>query len=129
MKGKSYPFFPAKELKCKCALCGAHQMPEDFMEALVALRIDVDFPMPLSSAWRCPSHNNRVSSTGFTGPHTKGAVDVRVYGEEAVILIERAIHHGFTGIGVSQKGPKGHRFIHLDRLIETFAPRPWIWSY
>ena len=35
-------------------------------------------PLQITSAYRCPSHNDSVSSTGMAGPHTTGlAVDIR----------------------------------------------------
>ena len=43
-------------------------------------------------------------------------------------VLDKGIAHGFTGIGVNQKG--GGRFIHLDIAeIENYSPRPHIWSY
>ena len=86
-------------------------------------------PMNLSSAYRCPDYNLRVSpSTGRTGPHTMGAVDVLCFGEEALRLTIVASAGGWTGVGISQKGEHAIRFIHLDRL-PSMPPRPWIWSY
>jgi hypothetical protein len=47
-----------------------------------------------------------------------------------VDLIELAIKESITGIGVHQKGPREHRYIHLDDLPNSpDSPRPWIWSY
>jgi hypothetical protein len=47
--------------------------------------------------------------------------------EEAYILVEVALKHGIPRIGISQKGPVGSRFIHLDMDTSRAAPR--IWSY
>lgn len=103
-------------------------MHPDFMSKLVALRTYLDFPFPVSSAFRCPEHNQRVSSTGANGPHTTGrAIDIAVRGEQAYEIVSQAARFGFTGIGVAQKG--GGRFIHLDDLEYPDAPRPWVWSY
>lgn len=103
-------------------------MSPDFMAKLVALRVFLDFPFPLSSAFRCPEHNNRVSSTGFDGPHTTGrSVDIAVSGNQAYEILANAPRFGFTGIGVHQRG--GNRFIHLDDLQAPDFPRPWVWSY
>jgi hypothetical protein len=44
---------------------------------------------------------------------------------DAYRLAKLAFDHGFTGIGINQKG--GGRFIHVDDLAD--APRPTIWSY
>jgi len=38
--------------------------------------------------------------------------------------------HGFTGIGVAQRGPHNKRFIHIDNIVNSdTSPRPTIWSY
>jgi len=85
-------------------------------------------PMTVTSGARCPTHNAKVSSTGLTGPHTKGAIDFGLRGGDALTVIGIALREGFTGIGVNQKGDK--RFVHLDDLPnEPNQPRPWIWSY
>lgn len=117
------PHFTPAELVCKCG-CG--MLPEpDFMEKVERLRNFCGFPLPVTSAARCPDHNEKVSRTGRTGPHTTGrAIDIGVRGAQAVTLISLALDEGFTGIGVSQKGAS--RFIHLDDLIEG---RPTTWSY
>ena len=119
--------FTRDELQCHCG-CGGCQMDERFLERLEALRQAFGAPLRLSSAWRCPDYNERISATGRTGPHTTGhAVDVLISGKDAYRLIHLALSLGFTGIGISQHGPHEKRFIHLDDL--TDGPRPWVWSY
>ena len=118
--------FTDKELSCRCG-CGEYIDDEVFLYNLQRLREMYGSPMYLSSAKRCPEYNVRVSSTGPEGPHTKAAVDVVVYGREAYRLLWMAMASGFTGIGVSQKGPWADRFLHLDRLIDD--NRPWVWTY
>lgn len=120
------PNFSNAELACKCG-CGLLP-PRAFMNKVQALRDAYGKPMHVASAARCPTHNAKVSSTGLDGPHTKGAIDVEVRGGDALQLVGFALQHGFTGIGVSQKGAS--RFIHLDDLPNgPGCPRPWIWSY
>ena len=119
--------FSTDELKCRCG-CEIPGMDEEFMRKIETLRVEYEKPLGVSSAYRCPEHNSRVSKTGLSGPHTTGqAIDLRVSGEDAFNLIEIALVMGMTGIGVSQKGLHGARFIHLDNLIGN--NRPWIWSY
>lgn len=117
------PNFNSIELACKCG-CG--MLPAlDFMLKVQALRDELGFVMPVTSAARCPSHNSAVSATGKAGPHTTGrAIDIAVRGEQAVRLVRAALNAGFTGIGIAQKGAS--RFIHLDDLQ---SGRPTIWSY
>lgn len=123
---RAYPNFSEAEFRCRGS--GRCDMDPEFMEALQTLRTALGFPFIVSSGFRSPEYNNRVSSTGLDGPHTTGkAVDIRVYGERAYRLVAAAPQYGFSGIGVSQKGNHASRFIHLDRGLPDL--RPWIWSY
>jgi len=120
-------YFKDSELACKCG-CG--MLPKaDFMARVEKLREACGFPFIVTSAARCADHNARVSSTGAYGPHTTGrAIDIGVSHGRAYHLIAEALAHGFTGIGVQQKG--GSRFIHLDDLPNAPGqPRPTVWSY
>lgn len=124
----TWPFehFTKEELECKCG-CGG--LPElDFVKKLERLREELGFPMPVTSGYRCPDYNARVSSTGRTGPHTTGrAVDIGVDRYRAWRLILEAMPE-FTGIGLQQKGQG--RFVHLDDLPNAEGqPRPTVWSY
>lgn len=112
-----------------CHHCGEMHIPMASIERLQRVRNRFG-RMVVSSGYRCPTHNDRVSSTGRDGPHTKGAFDILVAGARALELVEIAREEGFTGIGVSQKGPHDKRFVHLDDLPnEAGQPRPWLWSY
>ncbi|WP_173361576.1 D-Ala-D-Ala carboxypeptidase family metallohydrolase [Magnetococcus marinus] len=130
MSEQSWPHFSHTELECHCG-CGSQEMDPEFMERLEDLRGAYDKPMPVTSAYRCPNHNASVSKTGPSGPHTTGmAVDIQVAGEDAHKLMTLALYHGFTGVGVRQRGPHQARFLHLDTLeADTNRPRPTIWSY
>ena len=126
--------FNEDELRCKCG-CGKMLFTDRAVGYLEDLRVAVGFPLPVSSGYRCPSHNDRVSSTGAFGPHTvysddNVTVDLRVLGGSALEVLRQALALGFTGVGVSQKGPRGTRFVHLDRLpVGGRHPRSWLWSY
>jgi len=115
--------FTDNELSCRCG-CGQKIEDEVFLYNLQRLREMYGEPMYLSSAFRCPEYNAKVSTTGANGPHTKAAVDVLVYGEDAQRLLWMAMASGFTGIGVKQNGRWSSRFIHIDR-----REIPWVWSY
>lgn len=120
-------WFNRAEFKCKH--CGEEKMDGPFLELLDELRTRCGFPLIVTSGYRCPVHNQRVSTTGPDGPHTTGrAVDIAVSRHRAYTLLRHAIDLGFTGIGIQQKGAS--RFIHLDTLEEPeHAPRPTLWSY
>jgi len=120
--------FSRDELACKH--CEKMEIPLASIQRLQRVRDRVGHFLKVSSGYRCPEHNNAVSGTGYTGPHTKAAFDVAVHGNEAYSVVQAAIAEGFSGIGVNQKGPLEQRFIHLDDLPdEDGRPRPTIWSY
>ena len=123
-----WEYFSVDELKCK----GTDEcnMDEGFMERLVTLRHKFNKPMVISSGYRSSSYN-QVIGGARNSPHLYGkAVDVLVSGKAAHKLIGLAIQHGFTGIGVSQRGSHESRFLHLDTMDNSdIHPRPWIWSY
>ena len=122
--------FSWKEMQCQCG-CGRSDMDRDFMDLLQQLRDRVG-PLSITSGFRCKAHNQAVSSTGSTGPHTTGkASDVKCSGELASKVNIEASRLGFTGFGFSQRGKHSNRYIHLDTLKndETKGPRPTVWSY
>lgn len=121
--------FRESEFRCQC--CGEAKMNMEFILLLDDLRHRVGMPLRVSSGYRCPWHNDKVSTTGFNGPHTTGrAVDLAIYGPDAFRVLTQASLGGWMrGIGVNQKGPLNKRFLHLDNLEEPDHPRPRIWSY
>jgi len=119
-------YFAPVELSCKC--CGANKFNPETLSKLNKLRELVGHPITLSSAYRCEAYNKRI---GATQTHATGqAVDVLVSGAQAYDVIKKAIECGFNGIGVSQKGDRASRFIHIDDLpINGAILRPAVWSY
>jgi uncharacterized protein YcbK (DUF882 family) len=103
-------------------------MDLEMVKKLEALREEFGQPMRLSSAYRDPKlHPRERMKPNGPGYHGKGmAVDVLIYGADAIRLLKLAIQHGFNGIGINQKNDFSQRFIHLDtRNPEKSA----IWSY
>lgn len=119
--------FKRSEFSCKH--CGANLMQDWFLVLIDQLRHRHGRPLVISSGYRCPEHNARVSSTGLAGPHTTGcAVDLRVARAEAYNVLRLAMEMEFPGIGIAQKGAE--RFIHIDALVDAPGrPRPTVWSY
>lgn len=108
-----------------CSHCGENKINPRLIDALDDLREMCGFPLKVTSGYRCPVHNQNVSTTGPNGPHTTGlAADLAVDRGKAIVLLQIALNDTrFTGFGVNQKGEG--RFIHLD-LIDR--PRT-VWSY
>ena len=123
-----WEYFSVDELKCKGT--DECEMDEGFMKKLEALRHEFNEPMIVSSGYRHESYN-QVIRGAKNSPHLYGkAVDVVISGKSAYRLMKLAIEHGFTGIGVSQRGPHEKRFLHIDTMENSDThPRPWIWSY
>ena len=121
-------FTPA-EMACKED--GTLEIHTDFMDKLQAVRTALAHPMVITSGFRTPEYNRKVSKTSYDGPHTTGrACDIKVYGPRMLEILALALEHGFTGIGLKQKGPLHLRFIHLDDLDKALGrPRPWCWTY
>lgn len=125
--------FDPSEFACHCGECGStgEEMDIAFVYKLDQLRARTNRPMIITSGYRCPEHNDSVSSTGRDGPHTTGrAADVSISGGEAFYLVQQCSLGGWmSGIGINQKGPHDTRFIHLDDLTGPDRPRPRIWTY
>lgn len=125
MNWADYPNFSPAEFRCRHT--GKDGMHPEFMARLQRLRAAYGKPMRITSGFRDRTHPVELCKAR-PGAHTAGrAADVAVQGEDAIRLITLAVQHGFTGIGVQQKGPA--RFIHLDDLQAPAWPRPAIWSY
>ena len=121
MDWSDFKYFKEDEFKCRH--CGLARMDHDFVDKLDTVRGIVQFPLRVSSGYRCPVHNKAVSTTGETGPHTTGmAADILLSGPKAREFLTIAVKF-FPGIGISQKGPLMQRFIHVDDLESR------LWSY
>ena len=125
--------FKPSEFACSCWDCTStgEEMDLNYIYALDQLRERQGSPMVITSGFRCPAYNDRISSTGFNGPHTTGrAADVGVSGERAYRLVQQSSLGGWMqGIGINQRGPHSNRFIHLDDLESPDHPRPRVWTY
>lgn len=120
MNWSDYPNFIEAEFRCRH--CGKQEMKPEFMGRLQALRDIFKRPMSITSGYRCANHPIEKAKPD-PGMHSTGmACDVGVQGADAHELLRLAMHIGFTGIGVQQKG--ANRFIHLD-----LGKTPRIWSY
>ena len=120
------PNYTANEMACRCG-CGIAETDPEFMLMLQELWDQMQGPLRVSSGRRCDHHNDRVSTAKNkkNGVHTLGqASDILISGERAMLLFEKARQIGFSGIGLSQRGPHQDRFVHLDT-----KPRKALWSY
>jgi uncharacterized protein YcbK (DUF882 family) len=99
-------------------------MNDLFMYKIESLREEFGKPMRVSSAYRDPVRHPAESRKTVPGYHAQGrALDILVSGNDAWRLVALAMDYELS-VGISQKGPHEHRFIHLDD-----RPEPIIWSY
>lgn len=120
MNWSNIQHFKESEFKCHCG-CGRADMDQQFIERLDMVRGKLGFPISINSGYRCPAHNDKVSSTGRTGPHTTGkAADLGLSYTGARKALT-TLSEVFNGIGLQQKGES--RFVHVDAL------EPRIWTY
>lgn len=119
----TFRYFKREDFACKH--CGENKIDDQFVHRLDDLRHRCGFPLIISSGYRCPIHNQAVSSTGPNGPHTTGkAADVAVDRARARTVIAVASQMGFAGLGINQKGEG--RFVHVDDIER---PTATVWSY
>ena len=118
-----YEFFTEQELTCKC--CGENHMDELFMRKVVRIRAKLGFPFSVNSAYRCPEHNNNVSSTGLDGPHTTGrALDIKANSRQKALIMRAAAEEGMTRFGIAKS------FVHFDDLTGGDGfDESVIWTY
>jgi zinc D-Ala-D-Ala carboxypeptidase len=124
---KYAPYFTKEEFDCKHT--GKNEMQVEFMDRLLAVRLEYGQGMRVTSGYRDPSHPKEVKKTSI-GAHPEGrAGDFSVDRGNAYRLLFIALNHGFTGIGIKQNG--NGRFIHLDDIPKgtTGFLRPTVWSY
>jgi hypothetical protein len=123
-------FFERREFLCPC--CESEGMDSDFLRKLDDIRRRLNFPLPVTSGYRCPDYNDKISTTGRNGPHTTGkAADLSLMGRQAFQFVQQASLGGwFTGIGLRQHGAHTKRFIHVDDLPSGDGRfRPTVWTY
>mgnify|MGYP003140329232 FL=1 len=118
-KWKNFKF---DEFKCSC--CGRVDINSDLLDLLQTAR-DTLGPLTITSAYRCPNHNDSVSSTGMSGPHTTGkAVDIHVSNSQHRKQLIDYFTNKVSGLGIAKT------FIHIDIISsDELAHRPNAWIY
>lgn len=119
------PYFGRDEFACSHT--GSCRMQSHFMRKLLDIRMDYGKPMVISSGFRDPSHPIEAKKER-SGEHTFGtAVDVAVQGVDAMRLLQVALAHGISRVGVKQDN-KGTEYLHLG-VGGPGLPNPALWSY
>ena len=115
--------FKPDEFKCSC--CGRLDIYSDLLDLLQKAREDLGSAITINSGYRCPEHNDSVSSTGLAGPHTTGkSVDIHVSNSQHRKQLIDYFANKVTGIGIAKT------FIHIDTISpEELSHRPNCWLY
>ena len=115
--------FNLDEFKCKCG-CDHVSIHSDLLYLLQTAR-NILGPIQITSAFRCNEHNDKVSSTGLSGPHTTSkAVDIHVSNSQHRKELIDYFAPKVTGLGIAKT------FIHIDILSpEELSHRPNCWLY
>lgn len=110
------PHFAWSDIVCPC--CQRVMLTDQLwrhMDALEALREQLDFGLIINSGYRCPKHNAAVGSSKnsqhmifATDVRPAYSGDIRLDNARLETLFDRAEAHGFTGIG------RYRTFAHLD---------------
>lgn len=80
----------------------------------------------ISSGYRSPEYNARVSKTGLTGPHTTGrAVDISCSGVKQRRVLKVALDMDIPGIGPDARSARGSRYVHIDYAREANDLQFW----
>ena len=109
----------------KCQHCGELKIDEELMDLIQEARETLG-PLRITSGFRCSEHNNNISSTGPSGPHTTGmAVDIHVSNSQHRKQLIDYFATKVTGLGVAKT------FLHIDLLKPEhgFEMRPNAWKY
>ena len=126
--GSRWPNFNPEEFQCKSS--GELKISEAVLDFLQAYRNVLGKGVSINSGYRCPEHNNSVSSTGLDGPHTTGwAIDVSTNSNTQYQLLKFAMSYNPQplGIGIAKT------FTHIDfcnaDMNDKFLVRPNVWRY
>ena len=109
----------------KCQHCGELKIDEELMDLIQEARETLG-PLRITSGYRCSEHNNNISSTGPTGPHTTGkALDIGTNSSQQRKELIDYFATKVSGLGIAKS------FIHIDILTaeDGFEMRPNSWVY
>lgn len=114
MEHWDWPDFTPAEIACRD---GSLMVNADAMDILQCLRVILDFPLIITSAYRSPSHNMKVGGVPSSQHLIAKAFDVAMTGIDPILFEKSARDAGFTGFGFY----KDQAFMHID----IGRPRFW----
>jgi uncharacterized protein YcbK (DUF882 family) len=109
-------WFKTKEFECRCSNseCVEQKISVELIDRLTKMRVEVNSPMRINSAYRCSKHQEYIRSSGVStvvakkSTHELGnAADISVSSLITGALIPFAEKH-FKSIGIA------NNFLHVD---------------
>lgn len=100
-----WPNFSPYELACKH--CGQYYHWPEFLDRLQWVRTQINAPLIINSAHRCPRHNAHIGGAPLS-QHKKLAVDISVVGHDRLTALSACQDAGFLGFGLYKT------FLHID---------------
>ena len=115
-------YFTREEFACQYT--GENNISDVLLLKLDLLRARCAFPFVITSGYRSEDHPIERKKEK-AGTHAQGiAADIKVSGgNQRYKIVEQAIQHGFTGIGIART------FIHVDSRIVGADKAPVMWCY
>lgn len=111
-----WPNFTPREMRCKGD--GKLMINKDAMDKLQRLRLVLNKPLRITSAYRSPTYNATLDGAATNSMHLKArAFDVIMSGHDPAQFEAAARECGFTGFGFYEDSG----FIHID----TGRAREW----
>lgn len=121
--------FSTKEMDCQCnyEACKEQKISKDLIQRIEKIRLEVNQPLVITSAFRCSKHQEDIRNSGASSVVAKkqsqhelgNAVDIRPKDEQGIRTTFLAIcEKYFTTIGLS------NRFLHVDIRKEKIQ-----WEY
>ena len=113
-------FFKPHETDCNCG-CGGN-VNDKLLELLDTIREIVNYPLIITSGFRCVPYNTKVGGAKLSY-HTQGiAVDIstaNLTGNQKHLLLQECLKR-FNGVGIS------NNYIHVDRRNRDVRA---LWTY
>jgi len=106
-----------------CRHCGHVVIDSELVKFLEKMRVELERPVIITSAYRCPRYNEQIGGVPGSA-HTRGlAVDIFVVGNEhRYEFLNYLLKHGVKRIGIAND------FIHFDFDYEKPHPRIWVYT-
>ena len=115
-------YFNDKEFECPCCHKGANLMDATLLHILDTVREELGRPLRLTSAYRCPKHNEEVKGSPNSAHLDGKAVDISCSNSNLrMVLICLFVAHGIKRIGIAKT------FIHID--VDDTLPQSVMWLY